>query len=203
MRIRAYTLTVHAGHAPCWMYDEQQGLELLSLANCKPLIRDSAAVGEWIAGITPKGIGNRLAYLMRVGERLSRKGYWARYERSRHDSIYKPLALGGWHQFQNPWHVDEESRKRDLSSEWVLISTEFFVFANSYAEGETGAHGLALASAYSALSKEGMRGAGHFIELPDSFLQWVQEQPRLRLDDFVVLSEFGSKGCGCCDDESG
>jgi Nucleotide modification associated domain 2 len=200
MRIRAYTLTVHAGHAPCWMHDNEQGCEVLSLANCKPAIRSAAPVGEWVAGITSKDMGCRLAYLMKVGERLTRTEYWTRYERSRHDSIYKPLARGGWRQLKNPWHVDEKSKKEDLSSEWVLLSTEFFVFANSYAEGEAGVDGLALSPAYSELSKEGMRGAGHFIELPDAFLPWVRKRPRLRRDDFVVLKDFGNKGCGCCDE---
>ncbi len=114
MRIRAYTLIVHAGHAPCWMFDPQQRRELLSLANCKPLIRDAALLGEWIAGVTPKAMGCRLAYLMKVGERLTRMEYWARYQRSRHDSIYKPLARGGWRQLKNPWHVDEKSERDDL-----------------------------------------------------------------------------------------
>jgi len=60
--------------------------------------------------------------------------------------------------------------------------------------------GLALSQAYAELSKEGMRGAGHFIELPDAFLPWVQKKPRLTLSDFVVLKDFGGKGCGCCDE---
>lgn len=199
MRVRAYTLTVHAGHAPCWMHDKRQGREVLSLANCKPQIRSAAPAGEWIARITPKDMSGRLAYLMRVSERLTRKEYWERYERSRHDSIYKPLARGGWQQLKTPWHVDEESRKRDLSSNSVLLSTEFFVFANSYAQGESGACGLVLPDEYSALSKDGMRAAGHFIDLPEGFLLWVQKQPSLRLANFRVLGEFGSRGCGCCD----
>jgi Nucleotide modification associated domain 2 len=60
MRIRAYTLTVHAGHAPCWMFDPQRGREVLSVANCKPLIRHAADVGEWVAGVTTKAMGCRL-----------------------------------------------------------------------------------------------------------------------------------------------
>jgi hypothetical protein len=61
MRIPAYTLTVHAGHPSCWMFDPQQDREVLSLANCKPRMRDAAALGEWIAAVTPKANGNRLA----------------------------------------------------------------------------------------------------------------------------------------------
>jgi hypothetical protein len=182
------------------MHDPSENRDLLTLANCKPLIRDAALVGEWIAGVTPKAMGCRLAYLMQVAERLTRTEYWTRYKRTRHDSIYKPIVQGGWKQLKNPWHVDEKSKKIDLSSGWVLLSTEFFVFANSYVEGAAGVRGLALPHAYSGLSKEGMRGAGHFIELPGAFLPWVQKQPRRRLSDFVVLKDFGNQGCGCCDE---
>jgi hypothetical protein len=170
MRIRAYTLTVHAGHAPCRMFDPQQDREVLSLANCKPQIRNTAPVGEWIAGVTPKHMGCRLAYLMHLGERLTRTEYWDRYKQSRHDSVYKPLARGGWKQLKNPWHFDNESQKHDLSSDWILLSTEFFVFANGY-KGAAGVRGLALPDAYSELSKEGMRAYGHFIDfgMPGAF----------------------------------
>jgi hypothetical protein len=51
-----------------------------------------------------------------------------------------------------------------------------------------------------AFLQSAMRGAGHFIELPDAFLPWAQKQPRLTLSDFVVQKEFGNKGCGCCDE---
>ena len=111
MKIRAYTLAVHVGHAPCWMFDTQQDREVLSLANCKPRIRDAAALGEWIAGVTPKAMGCRLAYLMQVGERLTRTEYWARYQRSRHDSIYKPLAqeAGSNSRIRGMWMMKAES----------------------------------------------------------------------------------------------
>ena len=200
MKIRAYTLAVHVGHAPCWMYDKSQNCELLTLANCKPRIREAAVVGEWIAGITPKAMGMGMAYLMQVDERLTRREYWERFQRSRHDSIYKPLTHGRWKQLKNPWHVDDESQQHDLSSEWVLLSTKFFMYSNSYRKGEVGLNGLALPDAFSELSKERMRGAGHFIEVSDAFLPWVRKQPMLGLDDFVVLSDFGRKGCGCCDE---
>lgn len=202
MRIRAYTLAVHVGHAPCWMNDISQNRELLTLANCKPLIRDAAPVGEWIAGVTPKRMGQRLAYLMQVDGRLTRDEYWKRFRDSRFDSIYRPRVNGGWKQLKNPWHVDAESFEHDLKSEWVLLSNEFFVFANSYRDRESTPKGLQLPTEYSALSRDGMRGAGHFIEVPESFLSWVRKQPALTLKDFEVLRDFDAEGCGCCKDEA-
>src|ERR1019366_9148719 len=67
---RAYTLTVNVNHAP--HLGEHNGRLLLTLANCKPGIRSVARKGEWVAAITPKKMGYRLAYLMRVG------GSWTR-----------------------------------------------------------------------------------------------------------------------------
>jgi len=89
VRIRAYTLVAHVGHAPCWMNDKSQDYELLTLSNCKPLIRNVATEGEWIAGVTPTRMGHRLAFLMQVGERITRFEYWERYSDSRFDSIYR------------------------------------------------------------------------------------------------------------------
>jgi hypothetical protein len=196
VRVRAYTLNNHVGHAPCWMHDESDDCELLTLANCKPGIRDSAIVGEWIAGVAPKRMGCGLAYLMQVGERITRFEYWLRYKRTRLDSIYKPKADDGWIQLKNPWHFDEESFHRDLRSEWVLLSKEFFVFANSYSSRETNPEGLQLPDRYSELAREGMRGFGHFIEVPDSFLPWIQKQRRLKLAEFRVLGQSRDGGCG-------
>lgn len=201
MKIRAYTLAVHVGHAPCWMRDSLENHELLTLANCKPLIRDAASIGEWIAGVTPTRMEHRLAYLMHVGERLTRFEYWERFKESRLDSIYCPRANGGWKQLKNPWHVDEESAERDLKSEWVLLSREFFVFANSYTDSANAARGLQLPDEYSGLARGGMRGAGVFIDLPGSFLSWVRKQRRLKLTDFQVLRDFDADGCGCCKSE--
>jgi hypothetical protein len=201
MQVRAYTLDVHAGHAPCWMSDAEQNCEILTLANCKPLIRNVAPDGEWIAGITPTRMGLRLAYLMQVSERIERARYWDQYERNRFDSIYRPTRDGRWSRLDNPWHRDEESFERDLSSNYVLLSRNFYVFANSYTDRETEARGLDIPPDYSALERGGMRGYGHFIDVPDTFLGWVKRQHSLTLAEFKVIRSFGDGGCLCCDQE--
>jgi hypothetical protein len=48
------------------MLDKSRRSEVLSLANCKPPIRDVAKPGEWVAGVTPTRMQLRLAYVMRV-----------------------------------------------------------------------------------------------------------------------------------------
>ena len=201
MRIRAYTLDVHVGHAPCWMYEKSRECEILSLANCKPLIREVAPIGEWIAGITPARMTMRLAYLMQVDERIRRTEYWKRYKTSRFDAIYKPTTNSKWLQLRNPWHSDEDCA-RDLSSDWVLLSKSFYVFANSYLESQKNPSGLELPEEFSQLARSGMRGYGHFIEVPDSFLPWIRTQPKLALADFRVLRDFHGNACGCCKEET-
>jgi hypothetical protein len=200
MQIRAYTLEVHAGHAPCWMYDAEEGVELLSLANCKPPIRRVAREGDWIAGVTPKRMDCRLAYLMKVEQPISRQTYWDRYGRTRHDSIYKTASDGTWSRLVNPWHTDEDSFRADLSSPNVLLSKRFYVFAQSYTTGCKEPRGLELPDRFSALSRKGMRGYGRIFELPDNFVEWIEAQHRLALRDFKVIRDFG--GCGCWDRSS-
>src|SRR6185437_1981901 len=148
------------------MNDPSQNRELLTLANCKPKIRDVAIKGEWVAGVTPKGMGYRLAYLMQVDERITRTQYWKRFEKTRMDSIYKPQNSTGWRQLKNPWHFDEQSRTHDLKSEFVLLSKNFYVFADSYVEHDRTPCGLNLPKRYSGLARGRMRNAGHFIDLP-------------------------------------
>lgn len=196
--VRAYTLNVNVGHAPCWMYDEAKRCEVLTLANCKPRIRDVADRDEWIAGVTPTRMGLRLAYLMQVNRRVLRQEYWKTYKGTRLDSIYKPRPQGGWDRFENPWHTDAESYQRDLSSNIILWSNRFYVFANSYTSQSTEPQGLRIHRKYSVLERGGMRAYGHIIELPDDFLEWIDLQTTLHLEEFQVLGKSGVGGCDCC-----
>jgi hypothetical protein len=138
------------------MFDPERNCEVLTLANCMPRIREVANETEWIAGITPTRMGLRLAYLMRVDERLPRRQYWDCYRRTRLDSIYK-LVRGHWHRFPNPWHNNKDTRRKDLSSKWVLWSRTFYVFANSYDRKNTAPLGLELDPTYAVLQRGGMR----------------------------------------------
>ena len=65
MRLFTYIIVHDTGFAPnpFWRY--------CTLACCKPVIRRTAAKGDWIVGISPKNSGNRLIYAMKVTEELS------------------------------------------------------------------------------------------------------------------------------------
>lgn len=122
---------------------------VLTLATCKPLIRKGADVGDFVIGVTPKSLGNKLLYMMRVSEVLTFDKYWEdkRFSCKRPvmngslkvmygDNIYHHDKTGRWIQ-EDSHHslpngvLNEENLNRDTrTTDKVLISTEFFYFGN-------------------------------------------------------------------------
>lgn len=149
MRLRSYKMTGDKGFAP-----NPFGCSL-TLATCKPGIRNAARVGDWVAGFTSKSLAGhdvgseRLVYLMRVAEKLLLRDYFRdpRFqdkipdmgadgpEARAGDNIYRPLrsdaaAAADFEQLQNPNHVARD-RKRDVGGNFVLVSDEFYYFGES------------------------------------------------------------------------
>lgn len=135
MKIRTYKMVHASGFAP----NHNGGI--LTLACCKPGTREKAEIGDWIAGFTstaktagatPRG-QEKLIYLMRVTDKMTFNEYWERYPKKRPgfsslgDNIYHKDKNGIYVQEPNPVHLDED-KKRDLSSEMVLISTNYKYF---------------------------------------------------------------------------
>ncbi len=142
MRFHCYILRYDKGFAPNPFHRS------CTLACCKPAIRRSARVGDWVLGITPKHLGNRLAYAMRVDEVLSFAEYF-RDERFGEkkpsygggprlaelgDNCYEPLPHGGFRQLPSV-HFDFErncedpaTKAWDLSGERALVSRDFGYF---------------------------------------------------------------------------
>ena len=69
MRISVYVLKHDSGFAPNPFHG------WCTLACCKPTIRRKARPGDWIVGITPRDLDNRLAYAMKVDESLTFEEY--------------------------------------------------------------------------------------------------------------------------------
>lgn len=149
MRLRSYKMTGDTGFAP-----NPFGCTL-TLATCKPGIRNKARVGDWVAGFTSgslagHGVGSeRLVYLMRVAEKLPLRDYFrdTRFqdkvpdmgadgpEAKAGDNIYRPLRPGAastadFEQLANANHVPTHCRK-DLGGNFVLVSDEFYYFGGS------------------------------------------------------------------------
>ncbi|MFX0139393.1 MAG: hypothetical protein ACFFDN_37480 [Candidatus Hodarchaeota archaeon] len=140
MKLYSYIVTHDTGFSPnpFWGY--------CTLADCKPAIRRTASVGDWIVGLSPKARGNRLVYAMKVDEILT----YEKYFRDRRftnkipaynkgnvvnkcgDNIYRPLRNGGFKQLQsmhsNGKNENLETKSRDLWGKNVLISETFYYF---------------------------------------------------------------------------
>lgn len=107
---------------------------ICTLAICKPMIRRTATVGDWIIGVRSKA-PDRVVYVMQVSEVLPFDRYWSdtRFKNRRAgaspvpDNIYLPNAHGELVQESNPIHGQDETRT-DLSGRNVLIGKRFWYF---------------------------------------------------------------------------
>jgi hypothetical protein len=145
IRLFSYKLTNDSGFAP----NPFGGV--MTLATCKPKIREHKHPGDWIAGFTSGTLngdtaGNeRLIYLMQVTDKILISDYWnnplyeykkpladADKKRKFGDNIYKPLRKNAelpedFKQITNISH-QADSMMRDLSGKYVLISDKFWYF---------------------------------------------------------------------------
>ena len=199
--IRLYTLNVNTGFAPCCSAHSTNGYRstaLVTLANCMADMRGVVKKGEWVAGVTPNRMTNRLAYLMRVDGVYARDEYWKKFQGSRLDCVYRPnpMAPRGFDQLRNPWH-GAEAKRRDMKSDRILWSETFFWFAQSYDSYNKAPQGLVLPSKYGALRRSHRSRYGRFVTVPRHFLDWVARQRQLQR--FKVIGMFeGQTRCGQC-----
>jgi hypothetical protein len=146
-RLFTYKNTHDSGFAPNPFYD------VLTLATCKPGIRRTKKVGDWIAGFTSnflvklakkRGIvieNDALIYLGRISEVLPLKNYYAdsRFknkipptERNSNkikcagDNIYKYETEEKSFMQISQIHHNENDIERDLSGKNVLICNKFY-----------------------------------------------------------------------------
>lgn len=107
-----------------------------SLAICKPAIRRTAQVGDWIIGLRSQQAAQVL-YVMQVEHCLSFADYWRdpRFLAKRpdrcpsSDNIYRPDASGELVQVPNRAHVPSDTQ-RDLSGQQVLVGRRFWYFGD-------------------------------------------------------------------------
>jgi hypothetical protein len=144
IRLFSYKMINDSGFAPNPFHG------LMTLANCKPCIRRSKKIGDWIAGFTSKELNGdvvddeRLIYLMKITNKVDYYEYWNNpiynskipklesdiVEYKAGDNIYKPDNINGFVQIENKNHTEKDI-KRDLSGEYVLVSNCFYYFGSS------------------------------------------------------------------------
>ena len=140
----SYVVRYDSGFAPNPFYG------FCTLATCKPRIRNSAQIGDWLLGTgsNEKNIrrGGYFVYTMCVTEILSTEEYWTdpRFKDKKPcmyhnwvavsgDNIYEPFTLGQWRQL-NSYHSQKDGSPseghiaRDTSVEKILVSDDFVYF---------------------------------------------------------------------------
>ena len=142
MKLHSYIITHDTGFSPnpFWGF--------CTLADCKPVIRRTANIRDWVVGLSPKANGNKIIYAMEVNEILSFTEYFNdnRFRNKKPDfsknstknesgdNIYKPLRNGEFKQIQSRHshgtNENPDTKKRDLSGKNVLISKNFHYFGS-------------------------------------------------------------------------
>ena len=141
MAVYSYIITRDYGFAPNPFYG------VCTLATCKPKIRKSAQVGDWVVGFgsSTGKFKNKIIYAMKVEDKLTFDTYWddTKYHRKKPvangslkqnfgDNIYHHLN-GDWVQ-ENSHHsnddgtINEYNLKRDTQADCVLISSTYWYF---------------------------------------------------------------------------
>ena len=125
---------------------------ICTLANCKPKIRRSAQIGDWIigTGAITCGLEKRLIYLMEVNEIILFEEYWnnPKYISKKPllngslvqihgDNIYSKHSENDWkqlnshHSFYNG-KVNSRNLKTDIGGKFVLLSHNFYYFGENH-----------------------------------------------------------------------
>ncbi len=140
MRIYSYVVARDYGFAPNPFFS------FCTLATCKPMIRKTAQVGDWIVGTGSKtcGLGGFLVYAVKVAETCTYDQYWedprflvkrpnlrGSLKQAYGDNIYhRNPGARGWVQ-ENSHHslpdgrANPENVKHDTRYPRVLIGTDF------------------------------------------------------------------------------
>lgn len=139
MRLYSYVVARDFGFAPNPFYG------LCTLATCKPEIRRTARIGDWIVGTgsKQKALEGRLVYAMRVTEEFGFDQFWsdARCHEKRPnlhasrmqafgDNVYHRDSSGLWQQ-ENSHHSlkdgspNPDNVKHDTQTDRVLVSDNF------------------------------------------------------------------------------
>ena len=189
MKLYSYVIARDYGFAPNPFYG------VCTLATCKPVIRKSVEVGDWVIGTGSKqnGLEGKLIFAMKVEETLSYTEYWNHpdYQRKKPnlrgslkqafgDNIYHKdhqgwVQANSHHSFEHG-QPNDENLCHDTQSDRVLIGKTFAYWGG-------GAYNIPEDIRSSIVKK----GAGHRCNIPqkdvDNFVQW-----------FDSLGEYGYSG---------
>ncbi|ABE46626.1 hypothetical protein [Polaromonas sp. JS666] len=186
MRLFSYVVARDYGFAP------NPFGKSCTLATCKPQIRQSAAKGDWIIGLSARQDNPDLSivYVMRVDNVVTYNEYWSDEQYSYKkpsrsgslkqvfgDNIYHRIEPGGWQQVDSHHSLEDGSPNprniaNDTQSEHVLIGDRFAYW---------GSRGPKVPSAFLNFNDCTIQvGRGHKNRFPsefvDEFVAWFEAQ---------------------------
>jgi hypothetical protein len=192
VRLYSYVVARDFGFAPNPFYG------FCTLATCKPDIRRTAQIGDWVVGTGSKGKGRggHLVFAMRVTEAMSFDEYWAdpRFaskQPSLHGSLKRAFGDNIYHRRLDEWSqanshhsmhdgtANPENVEHDTRTDRVLISDHF---------GYWGGGGPEVAAEFRdwegvdvCLGRQGHR-CNFPAELVAQFIQWLEQ---IGMDGYV------------------
>jgi hypothetical protein len=192
----SYKITRDYGFAPNPFYG------VCSLANCKPIIRKNAQIGDWILGFgsVVKGsmYAEKLIFAMKVDEKIRMDTYWQdeRFQVKKPvlngskkqmygDNIYYPIDGGKLSQC-NSHHsyaggeVNYINLNRDLGGVYVLLGQEFYYWGAAAVEMPENLRILICGHGCRNCKKISFQERTHLI---DEFLTWIGHYEKGRLGD--------------------
>lgn len=142
MNLYSYIIKYDDGSAPNPFFG------YCTLAVCKPVIRRTSNIGDWVFGLSPKDKNYKLVYAMKIIEKMTFRDYYndCRFQNKKPnflntknyvdrvgDNFYKPLGskfkqLPSVH--SNGKKENKNTKERDLSGHCVLISDNFYYFGS-------------------------------------------------------------------------
>ena len=166
MTLYSYTIVVDSGFAPNPFHG------FCTLACCKPGVRRTAQEGDYVVGIAPKELGNRLVYAMRVTDIVEFDDYWhdKRFrikrpdieeggEKALGDNVYHRNRAAKWQQAPSQHSLengqqDWELTRQDISGEKVLISDDFIYWGGDGPPLPHNLRGLIVGRSYRSSSND-------------------------------------------------
>lgn len=188
MRLFSYCLRFDSGAAPNPFW------ELCTLAICKPVIRRTASIGDWVLGFgsteSPiKNIADCVVYAMKVTDKMTLRKYdefcrvhsphkipkWdsETFKYRVGDCIYdysqgeQPVLRDSVHKDKNQ-KIEDDNRKKDLGGVSVLISKHFYYFGDKPIDLPSSLHPLKLPTN----SRKGYRWKPN-QPYADAFVTWI------------------------------
>ena len=134
-RLYSYIVTHDTGFAPNPFHG------FCTLATCKPMIRKTAKVGDWVIGTGSKSKDRNgyIVYAMRITEKMSFDEYWNdprfRAKKPGQEGCWKSACgdniywwdhiTNGWAQAEDSYHCDYDVGRDTKYTEQVLVSENF------------------------------------------------------------------------------